>query len=321
MQELKEHPEWLKATVSGGLVGVDRNAETINGIIIAQEGNFKSAGRGSFDRKGLRQIVKLMKAAPNGLKSRFAHPTLSDDGLGKLLGRMKNPRLDTITERESFGELKTDEVTVVRADLHLSKTAHETPSGDLAGYVMNLAEDDPDAFSTSLVITPDEQQQLDKNGRPLYDDDGNELPPVWWPLKLHASDVVDTGDAVDGALSADGLPDEVVRRGTELLNKQFAGQSREVVETRCLAWLGRYLDLRFGSSDESNSAESIADAAADLRQADLEKLQSRVAALLEDYASEEAGEETPKPQDDLADLRARRLKIRRLKHIAKGWQT
>src|SRR5262249_27424355 len=74
----------------------------------------------------------------------------------------------------------------------------------------------------------------------------------WMPTKLHAADIVDTGDAVDGLLSAgvdvDNLPDAVVRRGAELLDRMFGGCEREVIEARCLAWLDRDLAMRFGAS-------------------------------------------------------------------------
>jgi len=249
--KLATTPEWLKADASGNPVGVDRKNEIIHGVIIAQEGQFKSEGRGEFDKAALKQIVKLTRAAPNGLKSRFAHPSLSGDGVGKFLGRIKNPRMDVISVRESEGELKTDEINIVRADLHLSKTAfQDNPNGNLGKYVMDLADDDADAFSTSLVLTTDKTLRMDKFGRPLRDEDGNELPPLWFPRRLHASDVVDTGDAVDGMLSTDGLPDAIVRQGTTLLDEQFAGQTREVVESRCVTWLQRYLDNRYGEPED-----------------------------------------------------------------------
>ncbi len=258
MGKLKPTTDWLRASARGvplatdGQPGVDRNAEVIRGMIIAQEGPFKSEGRGEFDQKALRSIIKLIKAAPNGLKSRFAHPSLSDDGIGKLLGRVKNPRIDTITTRDSEGTRKDDEIKVVRGDLHLDPASHSAPSGDLGAYIMDLAESDPDAMSSSLVLQADEEFRLDSKGRPKLDDEGNELPPLWRPLTLHASDVVDTGDAVDGFLSAetiDGLPDAVVRRACELLDTQFGDADRETITARCQAWLGRYLDHRFGEEE------------------------------------------------------------------------
>lgn len=249
MSKLKTETEWLRATAAGETIGVDRNESVIRGYIVAQEGPFSSEGRGEFDKPALRQIARLMRAAPNGLKSRFAHPSLSDNGIGKFLGRARNPRLDTISVRESKGVRKDDEITVVRADLHLDPSSRNTPSGDLGGYVMDLAESDPDAMSSSLVLQAKKEYRLDGKGRPELDDEGNELPPLWSPTHLHASDVVDTGAAVDGFLSAeviDGLPDAVVRRGAELLDRQFPDANREEIEARCQAWLARYLAYRFG---------------------------------------------------------------------------
>jgi len=245
--------DWLRAKAQGNTIGVDRKAEVIRGYIVAQEGPFKSEGRGEFDADAMATIAKLMKVTPNGLKSRFAHPSLSDDGVGKFLGRARDPRLDKISSRDSEGTRKDDEITVVRADLHLDPSSRNTPSGDLGGYVMDLAESDPDAFSSSLVLQFDEEYRLDNQGRPKRDTDGNELPPLWYPTQLHASDVVDTGDAVDGFLSIGGLPDEVVRRGAALLDRQFPNASRETIKARCQTWLTRYLNLRFGDEYDPNA--------------------------------------------------------------------
>lgn len=234
---LPEKSEWLRASVTSRPVGVDRKAKMIRGYVVAQLGVFKNEDRGEFDADSLTTIVRLMNEAPKGLKSRFAHPTLSGDGIGKYLGRASNAWLD--------GDR-------VRADLRFDETAFRTPSGDLATYLMDLAESDPDALSSSLVLRTDKQYRLGKNNKPaLNEDTGEPLPPIWRPTKLHASDIVDTGEAVDGLLGfdADGLPDEFVRHGTDLLNDAFSGQPRAVVKARCEAWLDRYLSYRFG--DES----------------------------------------------------------------------
>ena len=262
--QMKAEPEWLKATARGNVVQVDREADVIRGYIVAQEGPFISAGRGEFDKSALREIVKLMKASPNGLKSRFTHPDMTSDGLGKFLGRAKNPRLDKIGTRESQGARLDDEISVVRADLHLDPTSHTTPSGDLGTYVMDLAESDPDAMSSSLVLRKEEEYRLDRFGRPQRDAEGKKLPPLWRPTQLHASDVVDSGDAVDGILSkldAEGLPDSAVRQGAEILDRVFAGQQREVIAARLDAWKARYLTRRFGEEPEPYAPERDAEKA------------------------------------------------------------
>ncbi len=248
MSKLKATSEWLRAGATEKPIGVDREAGVIFGVVVAQEGPFKSEGRGEFDVKALKTIRKLMaENGPNGTKSRFTHPDMSNDGLGKFLGRERKPRMDAI---EKDGK----EIQLVRADLHFDPTALEEPVGGgrpLGDYVMALAESDPGAISSSLVLTMEEEFRIEKDGRPKRDEEtGEVLPPLWRPQKIHASDIVDEGDAVDDLLSVDGLPDNLVRRGSALLDKQFSGCSREVVEARCQAYLSRYLHNRFGEKEE-----------------------------------------------------------------------
>ena len=255
-------PEWLRTETRAKSGSVDREKGIIYGVILAEEGPFKSEGRGEFDRSGIRSVVRLAKSKASGLKSRFAHPSLSSDGIGKFLGRFHDVRSDTILReagQDADGRPLTKEVLAARGDLYLDKTALEEPVGGgkpLGVYVMDLAESDPDAFGTSLVLKVNQETRLDAKGRPLKDDAGNDLPPLWIPTELHASDIVDTGDATNSFLSADilsGLPDAVVRQGCELLDRQFSGQSREAVKARLSAFVERYLSLRFGGDDEELS--------------------------------------------------------------------
>jgi hypothetical protein len=47
-------PQWLSARPRAAPVGVDREAKVIRGYVVAQEGPFKSAGRGEFDTAALK---------------------------------------------------------------------------------------------------------------------------------------------------------------------------------------------------------------------------------------------------------------------------
>lgn len=248
---------WKKVAQTAPVVGVDQDNGIIFGMVVAQEGPFKTQGRGEFDGKSLKSIVKLMKQSPKGLKSRFTHPDESNDGLGKYLGRVKNPRLGMVVV-ESHGEIR--ELQAVRGDLHVAESSRSTPSGDLGGYVMELAAEDSDAISSSLVLEVDEEYRLNKDGTVQTDADGRPLPPLWRPSRLHASDIVDTGDAVDGllgaSLSADGLPGDVFNTARKLLSKQFAGKPRSFVEPRLRAWCDRALAFLY--SDEESDAQRAA---------------------------------------------------------------
>lgn len=244
---IPEQSEWLRAHVKSSDVGVDRENKRILGMVIAQEGVFlEDDPRGVFDVKSLKKIVTLGNKKRGGLKSRFTHPSLSGDGLGSFLGRTKKFRMDNVTVDRPEGIVS---LFAVRADLHLSESSFDTPNGNLGQYVLNLAEEDSEALSSSLVLKIDEEPQLGEDGKPDLN-----LPAFWRPLELHASDIVDEGAAVDGLLGAqikaDGLPDELVRKGCELLSNFLPGQPRNVVEARLNLWVQRALALRFSDEDE-----------------------------------------------------------------------
>lgn len=142
-------PKLLRSPIARGLAkseepavdrqGGDAGAGIIRGMAVISRG--EALGHDMWiDADMLQQVAAAINASDAGAKARFTHPSLSGDGLGKFTGRVKNASVD--------GD-------VVRADLHLSKTAHETPDGDLAGYVMGLAEDDPHAFGNSISFDPD----------------------------------------------------------------------------------------------------------------------------------------------------------------------
>lgn len=236
------------------VAGVDRDRGVIRGYVAAQLGAFKSDGRGEFDRPSLEEIVRLWPAA--GLKVRFSHPSESSDGLGKYLGRAKDPYLGTATvDRDGV----STQVPAVRADLYLDPTSRRTPSGDLGGYILDLAASDPGAISSSLVLTRDEEYRVNPDGTPQLSATGDPLPPLWRPKRLFASDIVEEGDAVDGLIDSTGgrYTRDYLSRGEAILNALFAGQPAGVVKARCLAYLGRYLSRRYGGEAMRSNWECL----------------------------------------------------------------
>lgn len=298
MPTMLAEPEWLRASANGRNGEVDREKGIIYGVILAEEGIFKDR-RGEFDKPAIRRTVKLGNEKTGGLKSRFTHPSLSDDGLGKFLGRHKNLRSDTVvreTGKDANDKPLLQSKLVTRADLHLDSTALAEPPGGgkpLGEYVMDLAESDPDAFGLSLVLKVDQTPRLDAQGRPLKDESGEDLPPYWMPTALHAADVVDDGDATHSFLSADilaGLPDAIVRQGCELLDQQFAGQAREVIRSRLSAFVERYLSHRFGEAvgdAEALGTETTPESVETPPDAGEEAIGGDDALLLDLYVSEE----------------------------------
>jgi hypothetical protein len=149
IREILLHPPFFFAHFSGyhmerfrslpvksSQLRVDRDQRVIYGVSAAQA--VEALGHGvMLDEKSLDQLVTLGNASKRGVKSRFTHPGMSADGLGKYLGRLRDFR----TEGDK-----------AIADLHLSKLAATSPSGDLSSYVMDMAEQEPDMFGMSAVI-------------------------------------------------------------------------------------------------------------------------------------------------------------------------
>jgi len=167
-----------------------------------------------IDHHFLRQARDAINAAAQGIKARFTHPDMSSDGLGTLLGRFRDAHISA---------------DVVRGDLHLARAAHNSPDGDLAAYIMDLAEEDPSAFGESISFyrdaraerafmldngaTEDDDGHLDPGGFTSPDERNTENLPHARLAQLLAVDTVD-----DPAANPAGL----FHRGQELAQEADA---------------------------------------------------------------------------------------------------
>jgi hypothetical protein len=215
---------YLKAAPSGK---VDHEPGKIEGVKICTEGDAKGHGV-SLDAEFVDTVVRMGNERKQGLKARFGHPNMCSTALGTFLGRHKNFRKET-TVRDDGSEAVT-----ALADLFLSNSAKETPNGDLYEYVLNLAENDPDMFGTSIVFTPGREYRKTTKGKKVYhqwrtddhgerlrnsngeaifmwvDEQGHEVDPSKEEIidrdyveceALHACDCVDDPAANDGLFS------------------------------------------------------------------------------------------------------------------------
>ncbi len=183
--------------------GGDSGAGLIRGVSVISRG--EALGHDIWiDREFLGQTEEAInETGDGGIKSRFTHPGLSGDGLGRLVGRLKSGR---VIGSQTFG------------DLHISETARTTPDGDLGAYVMDLADKEPDMFGTSIVYLFDEAAEAafmaehhDKQGRFVSPDKDNQQNfPHARLLELRADDLVD-----EPAANPEGL----FHRGDEIANE------------------------------------------------------------------------------------------------------
>lgn len=222
---------------------VDREQRVIYGVSAAQA--VEALGHGIvLDAKTLEQIVELGNAAKNGIKSRFTHPGLSSDGMGKHLGRMKNFRVE--------GDKAV-------GDIHLADAASKAPDGDLAGYVMDLAEEDSAALGMSIVAggykawTFDDGSEVEVNDWLESEDSEDEgyrpenattTKPVFRVQELDAVDVVD-----EPAANRDGMFSQHLWGTNQLAENMFGefdGLLKQVGMTPEQAWgyALKYFDAR-----------------------------------------------------------------------------
>ena len=203
----------------------------------------------------LQQIVDGAPTGPKFLKSRFTHPDLCSDGMGKALGTIDNVTL---------------EGDQVYGDLHFYKNAHDTPDGDLADYVMGFAEEDPANFGLSIVFSHDyeaEDEFEDEHTKviELKDEDGNVVTtrrkfqspdpnnvqnlPHCRLAELRACDVVD-----EPAANPNGLfhrENELLNDGTALIDfivgrsnktpKLSSAFGAEIAPERLRSFFSKYL--------------------------------------------------------------------------------
>lgn len=194
-----------------------------------------------LDATFVEQVAQAAQAAEgSGVKSRFTHPSLSADGLGRFMGRIHDLR---VQGDQAIG------------DIHFAESAHETPDGDLASYVMGLAEEDPEAFAMSIVFEQD-QGAMSRFRAQHEDEDGNFTSPD--PAntnnfpharlsELHAADFVDEPAANPGGLFHRGheIADEADRLcafALGLSDKKPALSLLDADPERIQAFARRFLD-------------------------------------------------------------------------------
>ncbi|MBI5147759.1 MAG: hypothetical protein HZA37_01245 [Parcubacteria group bacterium] len=259
--------ELLRTEIARGIkqgFGVDREKGVIRGFAVMTKGFIKDQRGWEIDDATLDQVAQAGNSLKTGLKSRFGHPMMSSEALGTFLGRVKN-----------FGK----EGDVVRADLYFDESAYKTPDGDLATYVMDLAENDPEAFGASVVLLEyDLAEQFEADGKtPKKDANGNPLPGRLRVAKLSSVDVVDEPAANDGFFGK-FFPENVkLSSAFAKVLDQFI-QNPEAVD-KAVAFLGRYQKIR----NEDTKKEEIG---MDLKSLTLEILKTERPDLVEALSKE-----------------------------------
>jgi hypothetical protein len=217
-----------RATFSGTEGGasrlgkIDTENEVLHDVQITLEG--EALGHDVWlDREFCEAVAQQGNATGDvGLKVRYGHPAMCSDAIGTELGRAKNFRVVDI-DRTIDGQ--TVKCAGVIADVHLLKSAHAAPQGDIAKHVLETAAEDPKQFGQSIVFTYSDWVVKDKDGnRHSYNEEvANKDAELTWDGwfkqsadgkvyavlgKLHGSDFTDTPAATDGIFSTGTLAEE-----------------------------------------------------------------------------------------------------------------
>lgn len=247
MHTLKTAPsaDRYRATATRGLplaARVDRKSRTIFGAKAMQLGPLNPGDNRPWevDATTLSQLASLVNSKANGVKMRFAHPNLSRDGMGRLVGRALNARVVN---------------DCVLIDCRLHEFASRGPQGNLADHILDVAESAPEDFGLSAAPL------LDREAMKRLEPRGGGATPI--RLKgLHAIDFVDEPAATKGglfSLESDSLADLPATLAI-MLDDFFGDAADDVVRARCNEFLDRYLQTR-GSTVEASVTKVIQSAA------------------------------------------------------------
>ncbi len=228
---------------------VDREGGVIYGAAMMQAGDLNPGDARPFtvDAETLQQVVQFGNSTRNGLKARFTHPNMSNDGMGSYLGRWTNFRIDGDT---------------VRADLHIADAAYTSPQGDLGNYVLDLAEQDPESFGVSMATRFDEQNLMQFEDSRHRESDNDKRKKMRWPMRfsgMKAGDVVDSPAATRTGLFSltEADPRNLPAQATALLDAYFSDAPAAAIRERINGFLNRYLASRGDDMPEPTPAEPV----------------------------------------------------------------
>lgn len=261
---------------------VDRQSMTIFGAKAMQMGPLdpEDERKQKVDLTTLQQLVAYTNQHNAGAKMRFSHPNMSRDGMGRHVGRAKNARI--VGDGDS---------AYVAIDSKISESARRSPNGNLADYVLDMADETPEDFGLSIVPI------LDREAMAKIQPDANGLVPI--RMKgLRAIDVVDEPAATRGglfSLNSDSVAD-LPAQATYLIDTFFGDAGPDVIRGRFDEFLNTY--FRTKGANMATLVEPSADVAAkqkeiDTLKAENDALKAEVAAVQAEISALKAGTTPP----------------------------
>lgn len=243
VEELHEYLESMPESNRGGL--------DIRGRVLAEEGIFNDE-RGQFDEQSLELVAELGNKAKKGLKSYFKHKSLSDDNLGRFLGRDHDLYVDDSGEKL---KVRSSHFVLSSSAMKSPPEGGGTPYGE---YVAELVITDPQALSSSLTLNYKPEESTETS------EEGDAQPQIWRPTRLWSIDVVSQGAAVGDFLGFDEKGDEqLVAKASEFAEQFFDADeiTPEVMRARLNNFVDKIVQSHFQDkepmADDPKQSEGI----------------------------------------------------------------
>ena len=276
----------------------------------------------------------VMQVSEHGtdLRGRWTHGGLSEDGLGRHLGRWTNLRPEPFwlcracnaeqvgVRCETCGGVASTEWRTV-GDFLFARSAYQLrPDGldvSTPEYLMARAEEDPQSLGISVVA----RFAFDRAPRAEGEQgEGARLARVAARADLLRGDwVADPAANPVGLHAGTGAPSELTEGAMRVLDGIVAREGRDKAKARALAFLARYFGDEFREEEDGSSEQEALRARADALEQVVADLEARVAeyrraedqrrreqgeALLVRLRTESAALNAPIPGTDLAKVEA-----------------
>jgi len=274
--------------VPGRKLGVDRSGTgRILGASVITTG--PALGHGfNIDHKTVAQVARAL----NGIPGRWTHGSLSEDGLGRHLGRWQAGQVERFhlcrgCELEEHRPAELGDVIMscpgcgkdmelasrAFGDFVFSKSAHKIkPDGldtSAPDYLMDRAEEDPTSFGTSVVAAFDLEPVM------VLDDEGDEVEQLFARLAdapralLRPDFVADPAANPVGLHAGTNAMSEVLEAATKNIGRMLRKLGADETRRRALRFVDRVLEAHKenamkvdGKKTSEILAASLAEAAA-----------------------------------------------------------
>lgn len=280
-----------------------------------------------------RTTVEQVSAHAEELRGRWTHGSLSEDGLGRHLGRWENvrpesfwlcsacsaeqpgPACATCGAKAAAHWRAVGDFTFARSAYQLRPDGLDVPA---PVYLMDRAEEDPHSLGISVVA----RFAFDRGARTEGDEgEGPRLARLTARADLMRGDwVADPAANPIGLHAGTGAPSELTEGATRALDRIVAREGRDKAKARALAFLARYFGDEFREEDgAAEEPQESLRARADALEQQVSDLEARVAehsrleeqrqkeqaeSLLVRLRSESAALNAPIPGADLARVEA-----------------